>query len=127
MTSSVAPQSSGTTPASTTATTWTIDPAHSLVEFSAKHMMITNVKGRFSDPRGILAVDESHPERSSVAVEFDAATIDTRTEQRDQHLRSPDFLDVEHYPTVTFRSRRIEGASGAEAERFRIVGDLTIR
>jgi len=107
--------------------TWTIDASHSLVEFAAKHMMITTVKGRMADVRGTLTIDEARPDRSSVEVEFAAASIDTRAEQRDQHLRSPDFLDVEKYPTVSFRSRRVEGAQGAEGKRFRMVGDLTIR
>jgi polyisoprenoid-binding protein YceI len=107
--------------------TWTIDASHSLIEFAAKHMMITTVKGRMADVRGTLTVDEASPDRSSVEVEFAAASIDTGAEQRDQHLRSPDFLDVEKYPTVSFRSRRIEGAQGATGKRFRMVGDLTIR
>ena len=107
--------------------TWNIDPAHSLIEFSAKHMMITTVKGRLSDVKGALTIDEQHPERSKVEVEFSAASIDTRSEQRDAHLRSPDFLDVERFPTVTFRSRRVEGARPEEGGSFRLVGDLTIR
>jgi polyisoprenoid-binding protein YceI len=107
--------------------TWTLDVAHSLVEFSAKHMMITTVKGRMTDVRGTITLDEANPDRSSVEVEFDAASIDTRSEQRDQHLRSPDFLDVERFPTVSFRSRRVEGARASEGGSFRIVGDLTIR
>ena len=108
-------------------TTWTIDPAHSLIEFSAKHMMITTVKGRMSDARGTLVIDAAEPDRSSVEVEVAAASIDTRSEQRDAHLRSPDFLDVERFPTVTFRSRRVEGARADEGGRFRVLGDLTIR
>ena len=107
--------------------TWTIDASHSLVEFSAKHMMITTVKGRIADVRGTLTIDESRPEASSVEVEFDAASIDTRADQRDQHLRSADFLDVERFPKITFRSRRVEGAAATEGATFRIVGDLTIR
>src|ERR687889_2031245 len=91
-------------------TTWTIDPAHSLVEFSAKHMMITTVKGRFADVTGTIAIDEEKPENSRVDVEFKAESIDTRSEQRDGHLRSADFLDVQTHPTVTFRSRKVEGA-----------------
>jgi polyisoprenoid-binding protein YceI len=108
-------------------TTWTIDPTHTLVEFSAKHMMITTVKGRFADVSGAIHVDGTHPDRSSVEVELDAASIDTRTEQRDQHLRSADFLDVETHPKVTFRSTRIEGAYRAPGDTFRVFGDLTIR
>jgi polyisoprenoid-binding protein YceI len=114
-------------PTQSPTSSWTIDASHSLIEFAAKHMMITTVKGRMADVRGTLAIDEVRPDRSTVEVEFAAASIDTRAEQRDQHLRSPDFLDVETYPTVAFRSRRIEGAQGAEGKRFRMIGDLTIR
>lgn len=107
-------------------TTWKIDPTHTLVEFTAKHMMITNIRGRFADVEGFIDVDESNPDGSSVVVELDAASIDTRVEQRDQHLRSADFLDVENYPKVTFRSTKVEGASFEPGESFRVVGDLTI-
>lgn len=106
---------------------WELDPTHTLVEFSTKHMMITTVKGRFGEVTGRLEVDETDPSRSSVEVEIRAASIDTRTDQRDAHLRSPDFLDVERYPTLVFRSRRIEGDPLKEGERFRVIGDLTIR
>jgi polyisoprenoid-binding protein YceI len=108
-------------------TTWRIDPAHTLVEFSAKHMMITTVKGRLPDVRGTLTIDEGSPERSTVEVELDAASIDTRAQQRDDHLRSADFLDVAAFPTLRFRSLRVEGAPLAEGGRFRVVGELTIR
>jgi polyisoprenoid-binding protein YceI len=111
----------------TATSTWTIDAAHTSVEFSAKHMMITTVKGRLVDARGAVVIDEQQPERSSVQVELDAASIDTRNEQRDGHLRSPDFLDVANFPTVTFRSRRVVGARMDEGARFTVVGDLTIR
>jgi polyisoprenoid-binding protein YceI len=119
-----------TTTASTQApstTTWTIDPAHTLVEFSAKHMMITTVKGRFADVRGTVSIEEDRPDASSVEVELAAASLDTRTEQRDQHLRSADFLEVESHPLISFRSRRIDGLQLRDGGEFRIVGDLTIR
>lgn len=108
-------------------TTWTLDPTHSLVEFSAKHMMITTVKGRFAEVQGTIEVDEANPDRSVVEVEIGAGSLDTRTEQRDQHLRSADFLDVENHPTITFRSKRVEGAYAEPGDSFRVVGDLTIR
>ena len=108
-------------------TTWTIDPAHSLVEFSAKHMMITTVKGRFGDVKGAITIDESNPAASSVQVGIAAASIDTRVEQRDGHLRSADFLDVESFPAITFASRRVEGAVDVPGGGFTLVGDLTIR
>ena len=109
-----------------TTTSWKIDPAHTLVEFTAKHMMITNVRGRFANVEGKIVVDEAKPSRSSVEVEIDAASIDTRAEQRDQHLRSADFLDVENNPKLTFRSTKVEGASLEPGKSFRVTGDLTI-
>lgn len=120
MTTTASTQSSSTT-------SWKIDAAHTLVEFTAKHMMITNVRGRFADVNGTITIDEAKPERSSVVVEIDAASIDTRAEQRDQHLRSADFLDVENHPKVTFRSKSVAAASLTEGARLRVVGDLTIR
>jgi len=107
----------------TRTTTWQIDPAHTLVELSTKHMMFTTVKGRFTGVRGTILDHEDDPSQSSVHAEIDAATITTGDAQRDTHLRSADFFDVEQYPTITFNSTRIEG----KREHFRIVGDLTIR
>lgn len=107
--------------------TWQIDPAHSSVEFAVKHMMFTTVRGRFKDVKGTIEVDEQHPDRSTVNVEIAAASIDTGVPDRDGHLRSADFLDVENHPTITFRSKRIEGAMKKEGDRFKVVGDLTIR
>ena len=111
----------------TTTSTWNIDPAHTLVQFSAKHMMITTVKGVFGDVKGVIVADEANPDRSKVEVEIATASIDTRVQGRDDHLRSPDFLDVETYPALTFRSRRIEGAHASAGDEFRVVGDLTIK
>jgi polyisoprenoid-binding protein YceI len=106
-----------------TRTAWKIDPSHSIVEFSAKHMMITTVKGRVAEVDGIIYTDERDPKNSSVEATLKAASIDTRTEQRDQHLRSADFLNVEKYPEIKFRSKRISG----DKEHFKLTGDLTIR
>lgn len=108
-------------------TTWTIDPSHSLVEFTARHMMITRVKGRFPGVSGTVVTNEAEPSKSSVNVEIDAASIDTREEKRDGHLRSGDFLDVENFPHLTFRSTRIEGNPKSAGDSFTLVGDLTIR
>jgi polyisoprenoid-binding protein YceI len=107
--------------------TWTIDPVHSLVEFSAKHMMITTVKGQFEEVSGTVIVDEDRPNRSSVEVVIPSASINTRSEQRDEHLRSADFLDVENHSEITFRSTRVEGAHAEPGDRFKLFGDLTIR
>src|SRR5688572_27342083 len=87
--------------------TWQIDPVHTDVSFSVKHLMISTVRGRFGSVRGTIRLDESDFGRSSVEVEIDAASIDTRQEQRDAHLRSADFFEVETYPLITFRSRSI--------------------
>jgi polyisoprenoid-binding protein YceI len=106
---------------------WQLDSAHTQVEFRAKHMMITTVRGRFADTSGTIMVDEENPENSSVEVRIDARSIDTRVEDRDTHLRSEDFLNVEKYPEVTFRSKRIEGAHAEPGDEFLVVGDLTIR
>lgn len=108
-------------------TVWAIDPAHTLVQFSAKHMMITTVKGDFQDVTGTIHVDPANPDSSSVTVEIAAASLDTRVEGRDDHLRSGDFLEVENYPTIAFRSRRVTGAHATPGDEFRLVGDLTIK
>jgi polyisoprenoid-binding protein YceI len=108
-------------------TTWTIDPAHTSVEFSATHMMITTVRGRITDVRGAITVDEQSPGRSSVEIELGVESLSTGVEQRDQHLHSADFLDVQNYPTIIFKSRRIEGARAQQGTRFKVTGDLTIR
>lgn len=108
----------------TTTTTWQIDPGHTEVGFSVKHLMISTVRGRFSGVRGTIVLDASDLSRSTVEAEIDAATIDTREEKRDGHLRSPDFFDAEKFPTITFRSRRVESLG---SNRLRITGDLTIR
>jgi polyisoprenoid-binding protein YceI len=103
--------------------TWTIDPSHSTIEFVAKHMMITTVKGRFTEFTGTIVADEEQFADSTVEATMQAASLDTRSEQRDAHLRSPDFLDVERYPEVTFRSTGLRGTK----DSFELTGDLTIR
>ena len=105
-------------------TTWQLDAAHTDIGFAVKHMMISTVKGRFADLSGTITIDEADLAGSSVEVTINAASVDTRQEQRDAHLRSADFFDVEKYPTLTFRSRRVESTGSGE---FRVVGDLTIR
>jgi len=111
-------------PASETSSAWQLDPVHSLVEFSAKHLMVTTVKGRFKGVQGTIIVDEADPARSSVEVEIDAASLDTGQEMRDNHLRSADFLEVDKYATITFRSIRIEQLGDTHGLIF---GNLTFR
>lgn len=112
------------TPTTTGTTTWNVDPAHSLVEFGVKHLMISTVKGRFGDVKGTIIHNEAQPAQSKVEIEIATASVDTRAEQRDTHLRSPDFFDVERFPTMKFTSKRIEGDINGE---FKLIGDLTIR
>jgi polyisoprenoid-binding protein YceI len=107
-----------------TRTKWELDPTHTLVEFGVKHMMVTTVRGRFAGVRGTLLADEARPENSEFDAEIDAGTIDTRNDQRDAHLRSADFLDADNFPTITFRSTRVDVLN---EDRLRVVGDLTIR
>ena len=107
-------------------TSWTIDPTHSLIEFSVKHMMFTTVRGKFGAVEGTVHLDTESPENSSVEVEIESAGIDTGVEDRDNHLRSPDFFDVEQYPSLRFRSTKVSG-SLAEGGTFQVMGDLTIR
>lgn len=108
-------------------TTWSIDPVHSQVEFAVKHMMFTTVRGRFADVEGTVRIDSDDPARSSAEVRIAAASIDTRAEDRDAHLRSPDFLDVEQHPELTFRSTGVSGDVAKAGDHFRVTGDLTIR
>lgn len=108
-------------------TIWQIDPAHTTVEFAVKHMMFTTVRGRFKALSGTIRIDEQHPDRSSVDVSIDASSIDTGVGDRDAHLRSTDFLDVEQHPQITFRSTRVEGAHRQQGDRFTIAGELQIR
>jgi polyisoprenoid-binding protein YceI len=110
---------------SAAASSWQIDPAHSHIEFAVRHLMISTVKGRFADVRGTVWLDESDPSAILVDVTIQAASIDTGQEQRDAHLRSPDFFDAARFPTITFRSRRIQG-DPLEGD-FRLIGDLVIR
>lgn len=104
-------------------TTWNIDPAHTVVEFKVKHMMISNVKGQFTVVKGVLSLDETDQVNSHVEAVIDAASIYTREAQRDAHLKSADFFDVEKFPTLTFKST---GISRVEPGELNVAGDLTI-
>lgn len=103
---------------------WNIDATHSGINFSIRHMVVSKVRGRFARYTGTVDLDDRDLTRSFVEATIDASSVDTGTPQRDVHLRSPDFFDVERYPQLRFRSTRIEKVEGA---RYRVVGDLTIR
>ena len=105
----------------TQTTTWNIDPAHTVAEFKVRHMMISNVKGHFSKVSGELSIDESNISNSSVQASIEAASIETRDDQRDAHLKSADFFDVEKYPLLSFKSDKIKQNGELSVE-----GDLTI-
>jgi polyisoprenoid-binding protein YceI len=110
-------------PVQTSTTTWNIDPAHSMAEFKVKHMMIANVNGQFSKVSGALFLDESDLANSRVEASIEAASIHTRDEQRDTHLKSPDFFDVETFPTLKFTSTNISILRDGE---LAVEGDLAI-
>jgi len=105
-------------------TTWNIDATHSTIGFSIRHMVFSKVRGRFLKYTGAIQLDDSDLAKSWVEVAIDAASIDTGTAQRDNHLRSADFFDVEKFPALRFRSTRVEDIGGG---RLRVIGELTIR
>ena len=104
-------------------TEWKLDPAHSAAHFSVRHLMISNVRGEFTKIGGSVLLNPADPTKSSVEVTIDAGSLSTREPQRDEHLRSADFFNVAKYPTLTFRSKRIEKLG---EEYFKVTGDLTI-
>jgi len=114
---------SSTTPTVQSWSVWHIDPRHSLAEFSARHMMLSKVRGRFTGVSGTIIDAADDPKYSSVKAEIDVTTLITGDPQRDEHLRSADFFDVANHPTITFASRRVAGSR----EQFKVTGDLTIR
>jgi polyisoprenoid-binding protein YceI len=102
--------------------TYTIDPTHSSVHFSVRHLMVSNVRGEFSKLSGTIQVDSDNPANSSVEASIDTTSINTRDGQRDGHLKSADFLDVEKFPAMTFKSKKVTPHEGGAT----ITGDLTI-
>jgi polyisoprenoid-binding protein YceI len=108
----------------TAVSTWNVDPAHSVAEFKVKHMMISNVKGQFAKISGVLTFDETDLTKSHIEASIEAASINTREEQRDAHLKSADFFHVEQHPTLSFKSTRITQKGDGELS---VAGDLTIR
>lgn len=107
-----------------TTSKWTIDTAHSGINFSVRHMVVSKVRGRFTKYSGDVTLDEADLTRSVVQATIDASSIDTGTAQRDDHLRSADFFDAAKFPELKFRSTRIEKAAG---DSYRVTGELTIR
>jgi polyisoprenoid-binding protein YceI len=103
--------------------TWTIDPAHSLVQFQVKHLMISNVHGNFNTFSGKIVFDGKNYASVQAEATIDVASINTREPKRDDHLRSADFFDAAAYPKITFKSKRMVGIRG---NRFKLVGDLTM-
>jgi polyisoprenoid-binding protein YceI len=106
-----------------TVTTWKVDPAHSVAEFKVKHMMIANVKGKFSGITGTMTLDEADQTRSTIEASIPMETVFTGDAQRDTHLKSPDFFHVEKHPRMTFKSTKIQAKGPGELS---VTGDLTI-
>jgi polyisoprenoid-binding protein YceI len=102
--------------------TWTIDKNHSQVNFAIKHMGVSTVRGSISGVTGTVVWDDKDPSKSSVEATIDATTVTTNNEARDKHLKSPDFFNVEKYPTITFKSTSVSGATG----KLQVTGDLTL-
>lgn len=109
-------------PTASFASTWELDPNHSAAHFSIKHMMVAKVRGEFSKLSGALSLDDKDPTKSSVEATIDVSSVDTGNERRDGHLKSPDFFDVEKFPSMTFKSRKVVRAPGG----FKVTGDLSL-
>jgi polyisoprenoid-binding protein YceI len=103
---------------------WNFDTQHSSIGFKVRHMMVSKVRGRFTKWSGHLEIDEANPGASKIDVEIDMTSIDTQEPQRDAHLRTGDFFEVEKFPTITFKKTGAERVSG---DKFKLTGDLTIR
>jgi polyisoprenoid-binding protein YceI len=103
-------------------TTWKVDPVHTHVQFSVRHMMVANVKGVFCKTAGSVVLPDGDLTKAEIAIEIDANSIDTREPQRDAHLKSPDFLDANQFPQITFRSNHIAKSGSG----YTVAGDLTI-
>jgi polyisoprenoid-binding protein YceI len=103
--------------------TWNIDPSHSAIAFTVRHLVVSKTRGRFTRWSGRLRFDPENPAASSVEVSIEPASVDTADAERDAHLRSPDFFDVEKFPTASFRSTKVEDRGGG---RYRVSGDLTL-
>jgi polyisoprenoid-binding protein YceI len=104
--------------------TWNIDPAHSAIQFSVRHMVVSKTRGRFTRFGGKITLDPADPSKGSVEVNIEPGSLDTADAQRDTHLRSADFFDVEKFPLATYKSTRVDDLGGG---KLRITGNLTIR
>jgi polyisoprenoid-binding protein YceI len=111
-------------PATAATSTWQIDPAHTAAQFSVRHLAISTVRGTFSNVKGTVIFDDKDVTQSSVNVTIDVSTVDTREPNRDKDLKSDHFFDVANYPTMTFKSTKVEAAGPG---KLRVTGDLTIR
>lgn len=103
---------------------WQIDTAHSEIQFKVRHMMVSWAKGSFEKFGGTINIDENNPENTTVDIQIDANSINTRQADRDAHLRSPDFFDAPNHPNITFKSKKVQQTS---ANTAKLIGDLTIR
>jgi polyisoprenoid-binding protein YceI len=110
-------------PAAAVTSTWQIDPNHSSAQFAVRHLAISTVRGAFTKVNGTVQLDDKDISKSSVEVTIDAASVDTRVEARDKDLRSDHFFDVEKYPTITFKSTKVQQI---EPGKLKVTGDLTI-
>jgi polyisoprenoid-binding protein YceI len=111
-------------PAAAATSTWQIDPAHSSAQFAVKHLMISTVRGAFTSVKGSIQLDDKDITKSSVEVTIDVNSVDTRQPDRDKDLKSDHFFDAEHFPTITFKSKKVEQVSPG---KLKVTGDLTIR
>jgi polyisoprenoid-binding protein YceI len=103
--------------------TWQLDPNHSSAQFAVKHLAVSTVRGAFTKVSGTVVYDANNLAKSSIQTSIDAASVDTRVDMRDNDLRSPNFLDVQKYPAITFASKKIEAAGTG---KLKVTGDLTI-
>ncbi|HMD37960.1 MAG TPA: YceI family protein [Candidatus Acidoferrum sp.] len=110
-------------PAAAATSTWSIDPAHSSAQFAVKHLSISTVRGAFTSVKGTVQFDDKDISKSTVDVTIDVASVDTRVPDRDKDLRSDHFFDADHFPTITFKSRKVEQVSPG---KLKVTGDLTI-
>jgi polyisoprenoid-binding protein YceI len=111
-------------PVLTRAATWDIDPAHTSAQFAVRHLMVSTVRGEFGKVSGTVNLDEQDPTKSSIEATIDTPSLNTRVTKRDDHLKGPDFFDVAQYPTITFKSKKIEKVGNS---KFKVTGDLTLR